>query len=261
MKPLVEVVVLDKQRLQAAQATATRLAAPLLDQLDTEADFQLVYEADRVYLQSSLIQSGPVYVDFVLGKSAHRRNFGGGIHQPLAKATALNKHKNISIVDVTAGYGADAFVLASLGARLTLIERSPVLYTLLNEAIFLATKNPATQEIAHNMQAYCDDSILYLEQLSVPDYPDIIYIDPMYPHKQKSAAVKAKMQLLHHLIGPDIDSNKLLAIACQRAKKRVVVKRPKTAEVISKQGLVGSVSSKNTRYDIYHTSVTDNATQ
>ncbi len=59
----------------------------------------------------------PLSVDFVAGKAAHRRRFGGGRGQLVAKACGLSKGVTPCIVDATAGLGRDAFVLASLGAR------------------------------------------------------------------------------------------------------------------------------------------------
>ena len=79
----------------------------------------------------------------------------------------------------------------------------------------------------------------------------MIYIDPMYPSRAKSALVKKEMQLLHQIIGPDTDNDSLLTIALDVALKRVVVKRPKTAQPLTKQKPSSFIESKNTRYDIY----------
>ena len=59
------------------------------------------------------------------------------------------------------------------------------------------------------------------------------------------------MQLLHQLIGPDTYSVELLESAREIAKKRVAVKRPKSAPTIDRQKPRTTVESKNTRYDIY----------
>jgi 16S rRNA (guanine1516-N2)-methyltransferase len=75
----------------------------------------------------------------------------------------------------------------------------------------------------------------------------------MYPTREKSALVKKDMQLLHQLAGADMDSAELLAVARQKAGKRVVVKRPKGAEFVGEQKPGVSIQSKNTRFDIYPT--------
>ena len=64
------------------------------------------------------------------------------------------------------------------------------------------------------------------------DYADVVYLDPMYPHKQKSALVKKEMRVFQHLVGADLDADELLLPALQLAKKRVVVKRPDYAEFL-----------------------------
>jgi 16S rRNA (guanine1516-N2)-methyltransferase len=80
-------------------------------------------------------------------------------------------------------------------------------------------------------------------------------MDPMYPSRDKSALVKKDMQLLHQIVGPDTDSNDLLAISLQRAKKRVVIKRPKGAPFVGNKTPSVNIESKNTRYDVYVTNL------
>jgi 16S rRNA (guanine1516-N2)-methyltransferase len=97
-------------------------------------------------------------------------------------------------------------------------------------------------------------SIEYLKQLSSAksaNVPDIIYLDPMYPERKKSASVKKNMQLLQQLLGKDEDTSELLEVALLTARKRVVVKRPKSANPVTDKKPTYQVSSKNTRYDIY----------
>ena len=91
----------------------------------------------------------------------------------------------------------------------------------------------------------------FLTDLPEPNWPDVIYLDPMYPSRDKSALVKKDMQILHQLVGHDATGAELLSIAVQRAKKRVVVKRPKGAPLLNTLKPVAEVVSKNTRYDIY----------
>ena len=81
--------------------------------------------------------------------------------------------------------------------------------------------------------------------------PDVIYIDPMYPERKKSALVKKEMQILQRLHGEDDGNEQLLALALRYARKRVVVKRPINAEILSDIKPNTSVRSKKTRYDIY----------
>ena len=72
---------------------------------------------------------------FTDGPVLHRFKFGGGRNQDLARAVGFKGSKTINIVDTTAGLGKDAFVLASLGAKVTLIERSKHMHELLKIGI------------------------------------------------------------------------------------------------------------------------------
>jgi len=192
--------------------------------------------------------SGPVFADFVEGKLAHRRQYGGGKKQPLARAIGLSSKNAPSVIDATAGMGRDSFVLASLGCVVKMIERSSVIAALLQDALDRAYQDSEVSEIAGRLSLVFSDSYEYLSDAHAED---VIYLDPMYPEKRKSAAVKKEMRVLQKLAGPDQDSHKLLAIALKKARHRVVVKRPKHAEPLYGQIPNTTISSPNTRYDIY----------
>ena len=93
----------------------------------------------------------------------------------------------------------------------------------------------------------------YIEQSIASDSepPDVIYIDPMFPERKKSALVKKDMQILQRLHGEDDNAAELLENALLFAKKRVVVKRPIQAETVSEKKPNTCIKSKKTRYDIY----------
>ncbi len=195
-------------------------------------------------------------IHFDEGRNDHRRRFSSGRQQPLSKAVGLDKPRKLHILDATAGFGRDSFVFASLGAKVSLVERHPVMAALLYNAIERAKLNIELESIMQNMTLLHKSSDVYLLSLledDCPDiiYPDVIYIDPMYPERKKSALVKKDMQAAHAIVGADEDSDKLLDVAMKVATKRVVVKRPKGAEHIAGMTPSTSVQSKNTRYDIY----------
>jgi 16S rRNA (guanine1516-N2)-methyltransferase len=192
-------------------------------------------------------------IDFVGGKSQHRRQYGGGKNQPLAKACGLDKHPQWTIFDATAGLGRDAFVLASLGAKVTLCEQHPALYALLLDAMHRASEDTDVCHIVERMQCVHHDSISYLKNIdtSQPLRPDVIYLDPMYPERKKSAKIKKEMQILQELVEHTASNNGLLDMALKTAKYRVVVKRPKSAPALDENRPSYTVSSVNTRYDVY----------
>ncbi|MGD2119070.1 MAG: class I SAM-dependent methyltransferase [Chromatiales bacterium] len=190
-------------------------------------------------------------LDFTAGKNQHRRLFGGGRNQPLARAVGIKAGFLPQVLDVTAGLGRDAFVLASLGCQVDMLERSPVMAALLDDALQRAASHAEVSDICQRMHLLFHDSRDYLQQLTEEQYPDTIYLDPMYPERRKSALVKKEMRLLQQLVGKDEDSGELLLLALQRANKRVTVKRPKNAEYLAGIEPHASINSPNTRYDIY----------
>ncbi len=128
-------------------------------------------------------------MDFVEGAVAHRRKFGGGRGQSIAKAVGLKSGAMPTVVDATAGLGRDAFVLASLGCKVTLIERSPVVAALLQDG--LARAAPGSRDRLLGQRAHASPAGACGGQpAGVARAAEVIYLDPMFPHKQKSALVK-----------------------------------------------------------------------
>jgi len=194
---------------------------------------------------------GPIYVDFIEGRNAHRRQFGGGRKQPLAKAAGLKKGVFPMILDVTAGMGKDAFVLATLGCQVQMVERSPVVAALLEDGLSRAATDASVEAIINRMTLHHCNAMEYLSAIDQELIPDVIYMDPMYPHRQKSAQVKKEMHLFRQLVGDDPDSGELLRSALRVAPKRVVVKRPAKSGPLAELEPDASSSSPNTRYDLY----------
>lgn len=209
-------------------------------------------------------QVGEVRIDFLAGKKAHRRQFGGGIKQPLARAMGKINDQLPSILDATAGLGGDSFVLANLGFTVTMLERDPLVSLLLEDAVHRAQLpsnfvEPELMQTFARLSFKTVDSIQFLNQLTNQDVTgrseiaQTIYLDPMYPDKKKNAATKKEMSALQHTVGPDTDSDQLLAAAIQAATYRVVVKRPKNAPPLFHKDYLPTtqIKSPNTRYDIY----------
>ncbi|TCP96239.1 16S rRNA (guanine1516-N2)-methyltransferase [Cricetibacter osteomyelitidis] len=193
---------------------------------------------------------GAVFVDFTGGVMAHRRKFGGGRGEAVAKAAGIKGDYLPTVIDATAGLGRDAFVLASLGCKVHLVERHPVVFLLLQDGLQRAYQS---EEIGAMMQENMQLlDVSHINQLNpATDFADVVYLDPMYPHKQKSALVKKEMRVFQHLVGADSDADSLLEPALALAKKRVVVKRPDYAENLAQKPPHFSRETKNHRFDIY----------
>lgn len=195
----------------------------------------------------------PLVADFVAGKAGHRRRFGGGRGQLVAKACGLSKGICPSIVDATAGLGRDAFVLAGLGAEVLMLERVPAIFALLEDGLRRAEDDAEIGEIARRMQVRRADAARELDtavaELGVT--PQVIHLDPMFPHRDKSALVKKEMRLFRELAGDDMDAPRLLEAALEVATHRVVVKRPRKAPPIAGPAPAHVIEGKTSRYDLY----------
>ena len=189
--------------------------------------------------------------NFVSGAVLHRFRFGGGRKQDLPKAAGLRGGKTPEIVDATAGLGKDAFLLASLGARVTLIERSELMHELLKKGMEDALKvGGDVAEVVKRMKLIHGDAREILKYLS----PEVIMIDPMHPPRKKSALVNSEMRLVREIVGDDTDYPILIKVALKMASNRVVLKLPRYAESV---GGIKEVShqilGKSTRYDVFMT--------
>jgi 16S rRNA (guanine1516-N2)-methyltransferase len=193
-----------------------------------------------------------VRCDFVAGELRHRRLYGGGKNQMILKATGLNKHKP-SIIDLTAGLGRDSYVLATAGARVTMFERQPIVAALLDDGLRRLRSTGDEQElaIADRLSLQEGDSLDCLAAFAEQETPDVVYLDPMFPERGKTAKVKKAMAFFHHLVGSDDDAADLLPLALATARYRVVVKRPRHAPPLAdlKPGLC--FEGKSTRFDVY----------
>ena len=188
---------------------------------------------------------------FIEGPILHRLKYGKGRGQNLAKAVGMKSNKNRNIIDATAGLGYDSFILASLGAKVTLIERSQKMHTLLQNGIDEGISfGGEIEKIVNRMELLFGDSKDILPKLT----PEVIMIDTMYKDRKKTALVKNNMRLVREIVGPDSDYIELLKVALNCAKNRVVLKQPRYAEPIKEiRKCSHKILGKTIRYDIFMT--------
>ncbi len=205
---------------------------------------------ERVEGRLSILEDGhqtPICVDFLSSKSAQRRAGIRRSSHPLARAVG-RKTPLADILDGTAGLGRDAFILASLGYRVLATERSPVLHALLQDGLTRMLADPRSIAIVGDrLQVQLADCRELLKQQPAPA---VVYLDPMFPERPKSAKVKREMQLFHQLLGPDTDAVELLAMARSTATDRVVVKRPVWAKPLANAPSY-TVDGSTIRWDVY----------
>ncbi len=241
-----------------AAALARRLELPLLatgiDAAECAAAVALLIVDDRL-LRVQLTgrgAPGPVLVDFGSAGMRHRR--ASGARELLGRAVGQGKKAVLRVLDATAGLGRDAFVLADLGCEVLLCEREAVVVELLRSGLRLAAANGDAwlAAVVERMRLHHGDA-REVESACLREV-DTIYLDPMFPPRRKSAAVKKEMTLLQTLLQPAADpqdADALLLWALRQGTARVVVKRPAKAPSLAAQQPSHSIRGKSVRYDVY----------
>lgn len=162
---------------------------------------------------------------------------------------AIGKGRYPNILDATAGLSRDGFLMATVCNKLVLLERHPDVYKSLNDLFHQMKDTPLISELLDKMQLLHCCAIDYLNSKNAPVF-DVIYCDPMFPTKTKSALPKKESQYLQSIVGHDKDAELLVATALAKAKHRVVVKRPLRAPALIKSPSV-QFTARAHRFDVY----------
>jgi 16S rRNA (guanine1516-N2)-methyltransferase len=182
---------------------------------------------------------GPIYADFQSAAAESRRQAGKGLL--LAKAVGVRKDHKPRVLDATAGLGRDSYALAALGCEVTAVERSPIIAALLKDALQRAQGDPAVARIV-----LIEGDARDVMQAGAFE---VVYLDPMFPERRKSAKVKKEMQYMQALLGED-DGRELFEHAVKCATRRVTVKRPAHAPALG-QNPTHQYKGKSVRFDVY----------
>lgn len=176
-------------------------------------------------------------------------------------ARACNLAEKPKLIDATAGLGHDSLLMAHLGGHVTLIERHPILFTLLEDSKQQAASDPFLAKVMQRIDLVFSDSAEYLQQqIEQKTLVDVVYLDPMFPQRdqnqqaiKKQAQVKKQMQLLHLLLPEDgeMDLGDYLLVLAQQISKRVVVKRPRHAVFLNAQQPDHQWQGDACRFDAY----------
>lgn len=250
---------LDPGCSDAAAVLARRLGLELL-QLDRDN-----WQEHQGYLQLLLFdRSGlslapaanrrikPVMADFADPALLHRLRQPGMRRQDLARATGAHEHRGLTIIDATAGWGRDAAILAALGCQVLMVERQPLVAALLEDALQRArcSAHREVLDLVSRLWLRATDAAALLREWSGVA-PDVVLLDPMFPERSGSAAVRKEMVLFHALVGADEDAPALLEAALAVAVHRVVVKRPRRAPALAGAKPSYVIEGRSTRFDIY----------
>jgi 16S rRNA (guanine1516-N2)-methyltransferase len=204
----------------------------------------------EVYFQGGLLyfkgidDKSTFTIDFLKGDVLFRLK-SSGKKQPLLKAVDLSKNRKI--LDLTAGLGRDALTLAYHGSDVLALERHPLLYLMLKYARENLEKDTFFERIRGRLRFDYSEASDFLIQTD--EKWDAIYLDPMYPHEDKTAKSKKDVEFLKKIAMPTENLEELLKLAISKAHNRVVLKRPTGAEVILTPH--HHVEGSLVRFDVY----------
>ena len=264
----VTVLCVDGDSLDRAQGLSDRLGAPLavdgadfpsrhFEQGPHLSGAAFIPEPGRLYLKVSrdglsLMRDGmELRPDFA--EMLPRIKQGALQREMLVKAARVKGVEAPRAVDATAGLGEDSLLLAAAGFTVTLCEADPVIASLLEDALARASAHEVLGPIVERMHLVAGDSRIILERAgaSTGAQPDVVYLDPMFPGRTKSAAVKKKFQLIHGLERPTepLDEESLLQAALAARPRKVVIKRPVKGPYLAGVKPSHAIAGKAVRYD------------
>lgn len=233
-----------------AKKLASQLNIPYLEceTLLCNYDFYLTFDKTGLKLKSNLLPKGELKVDFLAPALLRRLNHLSYKKELILQS--LGHHSQpLKIIDATAGLGHDAAIFAARGHQVLMLERSKIIFALLNDG--LTRLMNAAHPLATHLQLLETDAHNYLANLT-PQTVDVIYIDPLFPERHKTALNQQNLRFLRQLTGDDPDAGTLLPLALRTAK-RVIVKRAQKSPYLNQQkpALEFSVPRGSSRFDVY----------
>ncbi len=241
---------------QQAKRLADSLLLPLVaiqqlpgDQGLQDYDYFLAYENSILGLRSTDTKHpGVLCVDFTDPKLNYRVK-SSIRNQDIIKAIGVKGAVRPKVLDATAGLGKDAFLFASLGCEVLLLERSIIVHALLEDGLRRATQDrTGAAAVVSRMNLLRGE---FIEFTAEARQFDVVYLDPMFPARRKSAKVKKDMAMLQQFLGHEADNGHLLEQAKILAQKRVVVKRAKLSPYLGSKTPHIEYKGNSSRYDVY----------
>ena len=166
----------------------------------------------------------------------------------IVKAVTGRAKQPLYVLDMTAGLGQDALTLAGQGHKVTALEQNPYVFILLKQGL-LQAKQAGLSKIISNITPIFGDAVTVTVSKGMFD---VIYLDPMFPVRQKTAKAKKNMQLLKMLISHSTENDFLLFDrALSLNGKKVIVKRPRVAAFLANKMPTSQLIGKSSRFDIY----------
>jgi len=215
-----------------------------LDFLQTQNfDFSLIQKIDFTEQHPKIYDpSGNKFcINFLEDKQNYHKKKQSMKKELLGRAMGAGRY-GLKVLDLSAGLGIDAIFLAQLGFEVTAIERNPLIFLALQEAATHLANEIKIKFIFGSSQDFLQNN---------QEVFDVIYFDPMFPEKAKSALPRQEMVFFRHLVGADLDADDVVHRAVRhKGVGRVAVKRPIKAPTLYKKP-ESQIEGKLVRFDLY----------
>ena len=176
-----------------------------------------------------------------------RRVTNGRVQHEMIARLVKTKEENPTVIDATAGMGEDSILLAACGYKVTMFEQNPVIAELLKDAMRRAKNHPELGPLMERMTLIQGNSIEIMPTMEREN--DIIFLDPMFPARQKSGLINKKLQLIQKLEQPCLQEEELLDAAIKAKPKKIIIKRPLKGSNLAGRRPSYSIKGKAIRYD------------
>ena len=192
----------------------------------------------------------PFYVDFYsLAPRVHHAKIQQELLIRAAKVQACTGDTPPILIDATAGFGEDGFLFAAAGFQVTLCEQNVLIAFLLQEALTRSAQVPELAHICQRLSLHRGDSVDFL--LHLDRQPAVVYLDPMFPARQKNAKIKKKLQIMQLIEQPCPSEQRLFAAALSVLPQKIVVKRPVKGPSLAGLTPAFFLKGKAVRFDVY----------
>ena len=157
------------------------------------------------------------------------------------------KTKNLNILDCTGGFARDAAILSSLGNEVTLIERNPLIMSLLVDARE-KIKSDDIRLIFSRIKIRFGNCIDFLRNTN--KHFDCIYFDFMF-NVNKSALPSKNEQFLRKIVKNDINENvDIVDETVQRVRSKIIIKEHISSNDYDNFDIINTYKCKTVKYHL-----------